>query len=177
MMNLPNKLSLLRILLVPIIIYLLLINSLTTSISALVFFILAALTDKFDGHYARKHNLTSTLGEILDPLADKLLIIGVFIAFVEIGVLSTWPLLIIVARELAVTGLRVVAADQGSVIPANIWGKTKTTIQMITAIVLILNPQIINFPMFLTEVLIWLTLIITIYSGYTYFAGAEVDYS
>jgi CDP-diacylglycerol--glycerol-3-phosphate 3-phosphatidyltransferase len=164
-------------LLVPIIIYLLLINTLTSSITALIVFSLAALTDKFDGYYARKHDLITTLGKILDPLADKLLIIGVFTAFVEIGVLSTWPLLIIVARELAVTGMRVVAADQGTVIPANIWGKTKTTIQMITAIALIINPQIFNLPLFLTEALIWLTVLITIYSGYTYFAGAEVDYS
>ncbi|MFW5979515.1 MAG: CDP-diacylglycerol--glycerol-3-phosphate 3-phosphatidyltransferase [Halanaerobium sp.] len=176
-MNLPNKLSLLRILLVPIIIYLLLINTFNTAAAALVVFILAALTDKYDGYYARKHNLITTLGKILDPLADKLLIIGVFTAFVEVGILSTWPLLIIVARELAVTGLRVVAADQGSVIPANIWGKTKTTIQMITAIALIINPQIFNLPLLLTESLVWLTVIITIYSGYTYFAAAEVDYS
>lgn len=176
-MNLPNKLSILRILLVPIIIYLLLLNSLTASIAALAVFILAALTDKYDGYYARKYNLVTTLGKILDPLADKLLIIGVFTAFVETGFLSTWPLLIIVARELAVTGLRVVAADQGSVIPANIWGKTKTTIQMITAIVLIISPQIFELPIFVTEGLVWLTVIITIYSGYTYFAGAKVDYS
>ena len=176
-MNLPNKLSVLRILLVPVIIYLLLFNSLTASIAALAVFVLAALTDKYDGYYARKYDLITTLGKILDPLADKILIIGVFTAFVEIGVLSTWPLLIIVARELAVTGLRVVAADQGSVIPANIWGKTKTTIQMITAIALIINPQIYNLPLILTEALIWLTVIITIYSGYTYLAVAEVDYS
>lgn len=176
-MNIPNKLSMLRILLVPIIIYLLFINSLTSSVVALIIFILAALTDKYDGYYARKYNSITTLGKILDPLADKLLIIGVFTAFVQIGVLSTWPLLIIVARELAVTGLRVVAADQGSVIPANIWGKTKTTIQMITAVVLIINPKIFDLPFILTEALVWLTVLITIYSGYTYFAGAKVDYS
>ncbi|PTX17153.1 CDP-diacylglycerol--glycerol-3-phosphate 3-phosphatidyltransferase [Halanaerobium congolense] len=176
-MNMPNKLSTLRILLVPIIIYLLLLNTLVSSIAALAVFILAALTDKYDGYYARKYDLITTLGKILDPLADKMLIIGVFTAFVEIGVLSTWPLLIIVARELAVTGLRVVAADQGSVIPANIWGKTKTTIQMITAIALIINPKIFNLPFILTEGLVWLTVLITIYSGYTYFAGAKVDYS
>ncbi|CCU79190.1 CDP-diacylglycerol--glycerol-3-phosphate 3-phosphatidyltransferase [Halanaerobium saccharolyticum subsp. saccharolyticum DSM 6643] len=176
-MNVPNKLSTLRILLVPIIIYLLFINTLSSSIAALVVFALAALTDKYDGYYARKHDLITTLGKILDPLADKLLIIGVFTAFVQIGVLSTWPLLIIVARELAVTGLRVVAADQGSVIPANIWGKTKTTIQMITAIALIIDPKIFELPFILTEGLVWLTVLITIYSGYTYFAGAEVDYS
>jgi CDP-diacylglycerol--glycerol-3-phosphate 3-phosphatidyltransferase len=176
-MNVPNKLSTLRILLVPIIIYLLFINTLSSSIAALVVFALAALTDKYDGYYARKHDLITTLGKILDPLADKLLIIGVFTAFVQIGVLSTWPLLIIVARELAVTGLRVVAADQGSVIPANIWGKTKTTIQMITAIALIIDPKIFDLPFILTEGLVWLTVLITIYSGYTYFAGAEVDYS
>ncbi|ADO77155.1 CDP-diacylglycerol--glycerol-3-phosphate 3-phosphatidyltransferase [Halanaerobium praevalens] len=176
-MNLPNKLSFLRILLVPVIIYLLLVNSFAASIGALLVFVLAALTDKYDGQYARKHNLITTLGKILDPLADKLLIIGVFTAFVKLDVLSIWPLLIIITRELAVTGLRVVAADQGSVIAANIWGKTKTTIQMLTAIVLIINPLIFDLPVLLTETLIWLTVIITIYSGYTYFAGADVDYS
>lgn len=176
-MNIPNKLSTLRILLVPVIIYLLLLNSLASSIGALLVFILAALTDRYDGLYARKHNMITTLGKILDPLADKLLIIGVFTAFVEIGVLSTWPLLIIVARELAVTGLRVVAADQGSVIPANIWGKTKTTIQMITAMALIIDPKIFDLPSILSNSLVWLTVLITIYSGYTYFAGAKVDYS
>jgi len=121
--------------------------------------------------------LITALGKILDPLADKLLIYGVLIAFVQLGKITAWPVIIIIARGLAVTGLRVVAADQGSVIAASMWGKVKTTIQIITVIALIIDPLIINLPYLLVRSLIWIAVLITIYSGYKYFAGAEVDYS
>lgn len=176
-MNLPNKLSALRIALVPVVILLLLPGTFVGDLAALIVFSLAAITDKFDGYYARKHNLITSLGKILDPLADKLLISGTLIAFVQLGKITAWPVIIIIARELAVTGLRVVAADQGSVIAANNWGKWKTTIQIITVIALIIDPFIINLPAVLITLLVWTAVLITIYSGYTYFAGAEVDYS
>ncbi len=176
-MNLPNKLSTLRILLVPVIIILLFLNTFAGDLAALIIFILAALTDKYDGYYARKYDLITALGKILDPLADKLLIYGVLIAFVQLGKITAWPVIIIIARGLAVTGLRVVAADQGSVIAASMWGKVKTTIQIITVIALIIDPLIINLPYLLVRSLIWIAVLITIYSGYKYFAGAEVDYS
>lgn len=176
-MNLPNKLSTLRIILIPVIIILLLPGTFAGDLAALIIFALAAITDKFDGYYARKHNLITSLGQILDPLADKLLISGTLIAFVQLGKITAWPVIIIIARELAVTGLRVVAADQGSVIAANNWGKWKTTIQIITVIALIIDPYLVNLPAVLINILVWTAVIITIYSGYTYFAGAEVDYS
>lgn len=176
-MNLPNKLSTLRIILVPVVIVLLLPGTFAGDLAALIVFSLAAITDKFDGYYARKHNLITSLGKILDPLADKLLISGVLIAFVQLGKITAWPVIIIIARELAVTGLRVVAADQGSVIAANNWGKWKTTIQIITVIALIVDPFVINLPSILINLLVWTAVLITIYSGYTYFDGAEVDYS
>jgi CDP-diacylglycerol--glycerol-3-phosphate 3-phosphatidyltransferase len=176
-MNLPNKLSLLRILLIPIIIICLLQGSFIGELLALIIFILAALTDKYDGYYARKHNLITSLGKILDPLADKLLIIASLVVFIQLGKIAAWPVIIIIARELAVTGLRVIAANQGTVIAANNWGKWKTTIQIITVIALMLNPGLISLPMILINALIYLAVLITIYSGYTYFAGAKVDYS
>jgi len=176
-MNLPNKLSTLRILLVPVIIILLFFNSFAGDLAALIVFVLAALTDKYDGYYARKNNMITALGKILDPLADKLLIYGVLIAFVQLGKITAWPVIIIIARGLAVTGLRVVAADQGSVIAASMWGKVKTTIQIITVIALIIDPLLINLPYLLVRGLVWTAVLITIYSGYKYFAGAEVDYS
>ena len=176
-MNLPNKLSALRIMLVPVIIALLFIGTFVGDLLALIVFIAAAITDRYDGYYARKYDMITALGKILDPLADKLLIYGVLIAFVQIGKITAWPVIIIIARGLAVTGLRVVAADQGSVIAASMWGKVKTTIQIITVIALIIDPYIINLPVFMTKGLVWTAVLITIYSGYTYFAGANVDYS
>ncbi|ADQ14709.1 CDP-diacylglycerol--glycerol-3-phosphate 3-phosphatidyltransferase [Halanaerobium hydrogeniformans] len=176
-MNLPNKLSALRILLVPIIIGLLFIGTFVGDLLALIVFIAAAITDRYDGYFARKYDMITALGKILDPLADKLLIYGVLIAFVQIGKITAWPVIIIIARGLAVTGLRVVAADQGSVIAASIWGKVKTTIQIITVIALIIDPHIINLPVYMTKGLVWIAVLITVYSGYKYFAGAEVDYS
>lgn len=176
-MNLPNKLSTLRILLVPVIIALLFIGNFVGDLLALIVFVAAAITDKYDGHYARKYDMITALGKILDPLADKLLIYGVLIAFVQIGKITAWPVIIIIARGLAVTGLRVVAADQGSVIAASMWGKVKTTIQIITVIALIIDPHIINLPVQITTGLVWIAVLITVISGYKYFAGAEVDYS
>lgn len=176
-MNLPNKLSTLRIALVPVVIILLLNGSFVGDLAALIVFALAAITDKFDGYYARKYNLITSLGKILDPLADKLLIAGTLIAFVQLAKITAWPVIIIIARELAVTGLRVVAAAQGSVIAANNWGKWKTTIQIITVIALIADPYLIALPSLFISFLVWLAVIITIYSGYVYFKGAEVDYS
>ncbi|RCW51518.1 MULTISPECIES: CDP-diacylglycerol--glycerol-3-phosphate 3-phosphatidyltransferase [unclassified Halanaerobium] len=179
-MNLPNKLSMLRIFLVPIIVALLLYSAnfpFYGDLTALIIFSAAALTDKYDGYYARKYNMITQLGKILDPLADKLLISGALVAFVDLGKISAWVALVIIGRELAVTGLRVVAAGQGIIIPANMWGKWKTTIQIITIIALIIDPILFNLPSVLITSLVWAAVLITIYSGYVYFASADVDYS
>jgi CDP-diacylglycerol--glycerol-3-phosphate 3-phosphatidyltransferase/cardiolipin synthase len=153
-----NKLTLSRILLVPFILFFLLplpwaedaafsrfvLSSPGRSI-AFVLFILAALTDAFDGLLARKQGIVSDLGKLLDPIADKILVISVFTAFVQLGRVSTYILTIIIARELIVTGIRQVAAIRGTVIAASWFGKIKTVIQVVTLIVLIFEPIVANW--------------------------------
>jgi CDP-diacylglycerol--glycerol-3-phosphate 3-phosphatidyltransferase/cardiolipin synthase len=112
---------------------------------AFVLFILAALTDAFDGLLARKQGIVSDLGKLLDPIADKILVISVFTAFVQLGRVSTYILTIIIARELIVTGIRQVAAIRGTVIAASWFGKIKTVIQVVTLIVLIFEPIVANW--------------------------------
>lgn len=131
---------------------------------ALVIFIVASLTDWIDGYLARKLHLVTNLGKFMDPLADKLLMTAGFVAFVQLGLAPAWIVILILAREFAVTGLRTVAASEGVVIAAGSSGKIKTTIQIITIIVLFLN---INT--YLNSVMLWASAIITIYSGIEYF--------
>lgn len=153
-MNLPNKLSLLRIILIPFTLLFMLPISIygfepsgwNTFISnhgllvAAILFIIASLTDLFDGKIARKYNLVTDLGKFLDSLADKMLIIGVLLAFVELGRISAWFVMIICLREFMVTGIRMVASSHGVVMAAKMIGKIKTTIQMIAIIYLMFEP-------------------------------------
>src|SRR6056297_2149173 len=178
-MNLPNKLTLLRILLVPIFMGFLILsndNSQFFQFFALLVFILAASTDGLDGYLARKNNLVTTFGKIVDPLADKLLITAALISFVSLGEISAWAAVIIIGRELAVTGLRVVAAREGIVISASIWGKLKTILQISAIIALLLEPNIIDFPFYLEKILLWAAVLMTIYSGYIYFKSSDIDF-
>ena len=105
-LNIPNQLTILRIILAGFCIYFITINTLTTLVIALIIFIIASLTDYFDGMIAKKYNLITNLGKLLDPIADKLLIIGVFLTFLELGILNIWVVIAIIARELIITGLR-----------------------------------------------------------------------
>lgn len=178
-MNLPNKLTLLRILLIPILVYFLLLRTdyaFTASLTSLIIFIIASITDAADGYFARKNNQVTNFGKIADPLADKLLICSALIAFVSLGLISPWPVIIIIGREFAVTGLRVIAASEGTIIPASIWGKLKTITQIIAVIVLLLHPHLFAFPAYLPIALIWLAAVITFYSGYRYFSDAKVEW-
>lgn len=134
-MNLPNKLTMLRVIMIPFFLILLPVNK----IAALVIFIAASLTDLIDGKIARKYNLVTNFGKFMDPLADKLLVCSALVAFVEQGRLSSWVAIIIIAREFIISGFRLVAADKGVVIAASYWGKWKTTFQMIMIILLILD--------------------------------------
>ena len=158
-MNLPNKLSLLRIVLIPVTMLFMLpisiygfepegwnnfINSHGLLVAALVF-IVASLTDMFDGKIARKYNLITDLGKFLDSLADKMLVIAVLIAFVSIGRVSAWLLAIIVLREFMVTGIRLVASKEGVVMAAKMIGKVKTVFQMIAIIYLMFEPTLMLF--------------------------------
>ena len=136
-MNLPNKLTLLRLILVPFYFFFLLCDAIPFNwLIALVIFIAASITDKLDGTIARKYNLVSTFGKFMDPLADKFLVIAALMGMVELGVVSSVAAYIIVARELLVTGIRLLAVEDGVVIAANNLGKAKTVTQMIAIIML-----------------------------------------
>ena len=165
-MNLPNKLTIFRcILIVPFVILLLGGYDLI----ATIIFIVASLTDLLDGKIARKYNLVTNFGKFMDPLADKLLVCSALICLVEMGRLEAWIVCIIIAREFIISGFRLIASDNGIVIAASYWGKFKTTFQMIMVVVLMLNiPN--SMMIMLGNVLIWVSLILTIVSLVDYVA-------
>ncbi len=138
-MNLPNKLTLIRIILVPFFVAVLLIPGVPHRyLLAGVLFGIASLTDHFDGKLARKNNQVTTFGKFLDPLADKILVISALVCFIQLGLAETWCVILIIAREFMVTSIRLVAVDSGKVIAANNWGKTKTVSQIIAIVVILL---------------------------------------
>ncbi len=138
-MNLPNKLTVFRVLLIPFFVIVLMTNCLGAASKwvALVIFIIASLTDLLDGKIARRYNLVTTFGKFADPLADKILVISAMICLVELGLIRSWIVIIIVAREFIISGFRIIAAEKNVVIAASYWGKFKTTFQMIMVIMLI----------------------------------------
>lgn len=191
-MNLPNKITLARIFLVPVVMLFLLVRfdfgvltigtfKITYSeIIATLIFILAASTDGLDGYIARKKKLVTNLGKFLDPLADKLLISAVLISLVEMQRLDAWVAIIIISREFAVTGLRLVAVAEGQIIAASNWGKLKTVIQIIAVCSLMIN----NFPFSyiglpFSTIAVWAAVIITLFSGIDYFIKNKhvIDFS
>ncbi|HBL05671.1 MULTISPECIES: CDP-diacylglycerol--glycerol-3-phosphate 3-phosphatidyltransferase [unclassified Clostridium] len=169
-MNLANKLTVLRIMLVPIFLICAMIDTTATNIIALSIFIIASATDKLDGYIARSRNQITNFGKFMDPLADKLLVTCALILLVEKGIVAAWVVVVIIAREFIVSGLRTLAASQGVVIAASNWGKLKTVIQMIAIIMgllsLVYNPGWLNIT---TQVTIYLAAVITIGSGVDYF--------
>ena len=141
-MNLPNKLTLFRIFLIPIFILVMLLNIPSKYLIACIIFIVASITDAMDGHIARKYNLITDFGKFMDPLADKLLVISALICMIEVGLVPAWMVIIIVARELTVSILRAIAAADGKVIAASGGGKLKTISQMISIPLLLLGKQL-----------------------------------
>ncbi|MEE3362346.1 MAG: CDP-diacylglycerol--glycerol-3-phosphate 3-phosphatidyltransferase [Anaerovoracaceae bacterium] len=165
-MNLPNKLTMIRICAIPvfIVVYLLGYN-----IAAAIIFILASATDALDGHIARSRDLVTNFGKLMDPLADKMLVTSAFILLVENGTVAGWMVIIIIARELAITGLRTVAASEGVVIAAGMTGKAKTVCQMIAVILLLLENwpfSYIGIPVDI--IMLWAAVIMTVVSGTEY---------
>lgn len=141
-MNLPNKLTMFRIILIPFFLICLYMETPAARIAALVIFCAASLTDWFDGYIARKYDLVTNFGKFMDPLADKLLVCSAMIALASVNsavMLPSWVVIIIIAREFMITGFRTLAAEQNVVIAAGFWGKFKTVSQMIMIIVLLLN--------------------------------------
>ena len=164
-MNLPNKLTILRTLMIPVFLFFLLTDCAGdySKWIAVVVFILASLTDFLDGHIARKYNLVTNFGKFMDPLADKLLVCSAMIALVGMHRLSSIVAIIIIAREFIISGFRLIASDNGVVIAASYWGKFKTTFQMLMVIVLILNIQMPFFQI-LGVILTYVALILTVVS-------------
>ncbi|MCM1307689.1 MAG: CDP-diacylglycerol--glycerol-3-phosphate 3-phosphatidyltransferase [Butyrivibrio sp.] len=140
-MNLPNKLTMLRVILIPFFVFFLLTDYAGGAGKwiALGIFALASLTDMLDGQIARRRNLITNFGKFMDPIADKLLVCSALIAFVQLGLLPAWIVIILIAREFIVSGFRLVASDSGIVLAAGWWGKFKTAFQMIMCIMLIIN--------------------------------------
>ena len=145
-MNLPNKLTMIRVILVPVFIVLLFMgqNNPIFKYLALAVFVIASLTDTLDGYIARSRNLVTNFGKFMDPLADKLLVCSALICFIQIGTIPAWVVIIIISREFIISGFRLIASDKGVVIAASKWGKAKTVSQMITVILLILNLPVLK---------------------------------
>ena len=189
-LNLPNKLTLIRMFLAPIYLALMLIEFPYHYIVALAVFSVASLTDMLDGKIARKNNLITVFGKLLDPLADKMLTTAALLAFMREGWCSIWIVMIVLTREFAVAGVRLIATAQGIVIPANYWGKAKTVSQMVFPIVIMLLAELdATFDIFanagwftlarVSNIMLWITAVLTVVSGITYFVDSKklIDFS
>ena len=163
-MNLPNKLTVLRVLMIPFFVLFMLVDITGAADKwiAVALFVAASLTDFLDGHLARKYHLVTNFGKFMDPLADKLLVSAAMICLVEMGRLPAWIVIIIISREFIISGFRLIASDNGVVIAASYWGKFKTVFQMAMIIVLICNLG--GEFVWVETVLIWISLILTVVS-------------
>ena len=162
-MNLPNKLTLSRVIMVPFfVVFILLVPQfLYFKWIALAIFVIASLTDLLDGKIARKYNLVTNFGKFMDPLADKLLVCAAMICLIEMGRIPSWVVIIIISREFIISGFRLVASDNHVVIAASYWGKFKTTFQMIMVCLMLANIEALNL---VTQIVMWIALILTVVS-------------
>lgn len=162
-MNLPNKLTIFRVIMIPFFVFFMLTDYAGTASKwiALAIFIVASLTDLLDGKIARKYNLVTNFGKFMDPLADKLLVCAALICLVDMGKLASWMIIIIISREFIISGFRLIASDNGVVIAASYWGKFKTTFQMVMICLLIADIEVISL---LTVIVMWAALILTVVS-------------
>ena len=168
-MNVPNKLTLLRICLIPVFVILMLSQVSNFFLISCIIFIIASITDFLDGKIARKYNLVTDFGKFMDPLADKLLVLSALICMIEYDLVAGWMVIIIVARELTVSILRAIAADNGKVIAASGGGKIKTTSQMIAIILLLIGANYSNSQIvFVGTIAMYIATIFTLYSGIDY---------
>lgn len=189
-MNLPNKLTMARICLIPILVLVCIfpyaqvgievysfrfggitgVSLSVVNLAALAIFVIASVTDFIDGYLARKHNLVTTFGKFADPIADKLLVNTMFLLFVYQGIVPIVPVLIMIARDTIVDGCRMIAMSNGVVVAAGFLGKMKTVFQMVTIVLILLNNlpfELFRLP--LTDLLLWFTALISIASGVSYF--------
>ena len=177
-MNIANKITIFRVIMVPIFMFLLLQNGFWWQMGALLVFIIASLTDMIDGKIARKRNEITNFGKFADPLADKILTTSAFVIFLQNGITNVWAVMIILAREFVVAGVRLTAVSEGRVIAASMLGKLKTVSQMVAIIATIIFmsfQQILGFEAFtrsiavnISSVFIWISVIFTVWSGVDY---------
>jgi len=182
-MNLPNKLTVMRVILVPFFIFFLLCDipfgAQANSVLALIVFIAASVTDALDGHIARSRNLVTNFGKFLDPLADKVLVISALVSFIQMGLAGAVPVIIIIAREFMVSGLRLVTANEGVVVAAGIWGKLKTAFTMVAIVIILFFAVLFGkdstgyaaWVNITEQVLIWISTVLTVISGAIYLNG------
>jgi CDP-diacylglycerol--glycerol-3-phosphate 3-phosphatidyltransferase len=166
-LNLPNALTVLRMLLVPVLVTALLSEGPSGDALAAAVFVVASFTDALDGYIARRRRIETAFGKLMDPLADKLLVTATLVALVSLDRLAAWVAMVIIARELAVTGLRQVALEQGHVIGASSWGKLKTVAQILMVLCLIAFD---GSPVWI-DAIVYVTVVITVLSGADYFFG------
>ena len=168
-MNLPNKLTVLRVLMIPFFVVFMItpLAEGNGKYIALALFCIASLTDMLDGKIARKHNLVTNFGKFMDPLADKLLVCSALICLIQLGQLPAWVVIVIISREFIISGFRLVAADNGIVIAASYWGKFKTVFQMTAVVLLIFNIPALSV---LTSAVLWIAVILTVVSLVDYVA-------
>lgn len=172
-MNIANKLTVLRIIMVPVFMLFLMLDPANPAyvITALVLFVAASLTDTLDGYLARSRNMVTDFGKLMDPLADKMLTTAAFLGLMSYGRASAWAVMLILTREFIVAGIRQLAASKGNVIAASVWGKLKTVFQMaaiIAAIILLLPICPEPTAVLITNILVWISAVITIISGADY---------
>lgn len=174
-MNLPNKLTVLRIILTPFYLLAMLVEFKYHYLVALFIFIVASLTDMLDGKIARKRNLITTFGKLCDPLADKMLTTAALLAFMELEICNVWIIMVVLTREFLVTSFRLVASAQGVVIAAGIWGKLKTISQMVFSIVIMAAIHLFEFYSWdfavlsaASNALLGVTAVLTVVSGVKY---------
>lgn len=173
-MNTANKITMIRVFLVPIFMILFMMDNTACHYAALAVFIIASVTDAIDGHVARKYNQTTTFGKFVDPLADKVLTTAAFLILMYYDRMSVWALMIVLVREFMVAGVRLVAAGDGKVVAASMWGKLKTVTQMVAIIVAMLLLPMKSFlgvpSNLISDILIWISVVFTIISGVDYLA-------
>lgn len=194
-LNTPNKLTIARMIIAPLFLAVIMKENLPHRfLWALVIFSAASITDAIDGKMARKNNQVTNFGKLLDPIADKVLTTAALLAFMKLGLCNIWIVMIVLTREFAIASIRMIAASNGVVIPANIWGKLKTVSQMVFTIVIMLLGEVYNYaanivpgvtvPYYLTlsnisNTLLWITAVLTVISGVIYIKDSKnaIDYS
>lgn len=186
-MNIPNKLTIFRMIMTPVFLVVILLDVPHTYLWAIITFSIASITDALDGKIARKYNQITVFGKLTDPVADKMLTTAALLAFMKLGLCDIWIVLIVLTREFAVTSIRLVASAEGIVIPANIWGKIKTVSQMTFTIVIMLIkeieymgyiPKSFDIPL-ISNILLGITAVLTVVSGAIYITQSSklIDFS